>query len=422
MIHRKLLGIIFSLVSIALIFSFKPGIAEVRKYADFEKAMEKFRVFYTDALKENGVVGSSFMFIHDNQVIAKEFYGLANIEQNRKVDEDSIYHWASITKTFTGIAIMQLRDRGLLNLDDPIIKYIPELKDVYNPHGQMTEITLRHLLSHSAGFRGPTWPWKDKPWQPHEPLHWEQLVAMFPYTEILFKPGAKFSYSNLGIIFLGRVIELLTTDDYEVYIDKNIFKPLEMYRSYFDTTPYHLLKYKCQSYFLQDGKLTPAIPDVNTGITVSNGGLNAPFGDMVKYFNFLMGNPEKQEIFDQILKRSSLEEMFQPQLEIKDLDPDSRGENRRDAMGLTFFIEDNYGLHFIGHSGGQNAFVTHFYLNPDLRAAYIIGFNTLAVPAERGKKPDTRALDREIKDYLFKNVFPVFLKKKISFTEEGRSG
>jgi len=59
-----------------------------------------------------------------------------------------------------------------------------------------------NLQTFSAGFRNATWPWKSKPWHPHEPLHWEQLVAMFPYTEILFKPGSKWSYSNPGIVFL----------------------------------------------------------------------------------------------------------------------------------------------------------------------------------------------------------------------------
>ena len=129
-------------------------------------------------------------------------------------------------------------DHGRLKLDDPIIKYVPELKAVHNPFGDMNEITIRHLMTHSAGFRDATWPWGgDKDWQPHEPTKWDQLVAMMPYTEILFKPGSKFSYSNPGIIFLGRVIEALSGEDYEVYIDKNIFKPLEMSRSYFDTTP-----------------------------------------------------------------------------------------------------------------------------------------------------------------------------------------
>src|SRR5262249_49633694 len=122
----------------------------------YEKGMQQFKAFYENSLREDAVVGSSFMLVHDNQVIDKQFYGLANIQQNRKVDENTIYHWASITKTFTGIAIMQLRDRGRLKLDDPIIKYIPELREVHDPYGDMSEITIRMLMSHTAGFRDAT--------------------------------------------------------------------------------------------------------------------------------------------------------------------------------------------------------------------------------------------------------------------------
>jgi CubicO group peptidase (beta-lactamase class C family) len=380
---------------------------------DFAPAYAGFKTFYAAKLKQHGIIGSSFYLLHDNQIIAKEFHGLAHQEQNRAVDENTIYHWASITKTFTGIAIMQLRDRGLLKLDDPIIKYVPELKDVHNPFGKMEGITIRHLMSHSAGFRGGTWPWGgDKDWHPHEPQSWSQLVAMMPYTEIEFAPGSKMSYSNPGIIFLGRVIETLTKDDYEVYIDKNIFKPLEMYRSYFDTTPNHLLKHRSHSYWLENNKLRPARFDVDTGITVSNGGLNAPLPDMVKYLNFLMSSRDakQQAMYDVVLKRSSLEAMWQPQVKIEPAATD--GKNRQDAMGLTYFIEDNFGQHFIGHSGTQNGFLSHFYLRPDTRTAYIVAFNTHAIgkenEADTGK--NTRTLDREIKDYLFKNVFPRFVK------------
>jgi CubicO group peptidase (beta-lactamase class C family) len=377
---------------------------------NFEQVKRDFKTFYEQKLKEHGIAGSSFMLIHDNQVIAQNFYGLAHVEQNRAVDENTIYHWASITKTFTGIAIMQLRDRGLLKLDDPIIKYVPELKAVHNPFGSMEAITIRHLMSHSAGFRAGTWPWGgDKDWHPHEPQHWSQLVAMFPYTEILFAPGSKFSYSNPGIIFLGRVIETLTKEDFEVYVDKNIFKPLEMHRSYFDTTPYHLLKHRAHSYYLRYGQRTPARFDVDTGITVSNGGLNAPLPDMVKYLNFLLGNPKRKEIYNQVLKRASLEEMWQPQVAIT---PDAivtpEGKQRKDAMGLCFFIEDNFGQHFIGHSGTQNGFLSHIYLRPDNRTAYVVAYNTHALPTEKNKRQDTRLLDRELKDWLFERVFPLF--------------
>jgi CubicO group peptidase (beta-lactamase class C family) len=377
---------------------------------NFEQSYKGFKTFYEQALRRHKIIGSSLFLIHDNQVIAREFYGKANLEKQQAVDEETIYHWASITKTFTGIAIMQLRDRGLLKLDDPIIKYLPELRVVHNPFGDMSEITLRQLLSHSAGFRDSTWPWGgDKDWHPHEPQRWEQLAAMLPYTQVLFKPGSKFSYSNPGIIYLGRVIELLAREDFEVYIDKNIFKPLEMYRSYFDTTPYHLLQHRSHSYYLENGKLTPARFDVDTGITVSNGGLNSPLPDMVKYLNFLLGDAKKQAIYERVLKRASLEEMWQPQVKIEP--PANDGKDRKDWLGLTYFIEDNFGQHFIGHSGSQNGFISHFYLRPDTRTAYIVAFNTHALPTEKDSGHNTRVLDREIKDYLFQNIFPLFDKK-----------
>jgi len=385
---------------LSLNFFTSPGRGYGQQPKNITEALAGFNGYYKQTLQQAGIVGSSVMVIHDNQVVNKDFYGLAHMDQKRKVDEDTIYHWASITKTFTGIAIMQLRDRGLLKLDDPVIKYIPELRQVYNPHGDMKEITIRHLMSHSAGFRNPTWPWKDKDWHPHEPQHWEQLVAMFPYTEILFKPGSKYSYSNPGIIFLGRIIELLTLDDYEVYVDKNILKPLEMYRSYFDTTPDHLLKYLAQSYSLKEGKLTPALWNLNTGITVSNGGLNAPLTDMVKYLNFLMGDLKRQEVYDQVLRRSSLEEMWQPRVEV------ASSENRKVSMGFTFFIEERNGIRFVAHSGGQNAFITHFYMNQDSRTAHIVAYNTEIT----GEK--TRSVDGDISQFLFKNIFPLFANKK----------
>jgi CubicO group peptidase (beta-lactamase class C family) len=396
------------LLSLVLIASSIMALAQSPR--NFPQVRREFKTFYDQSMRKHGIVGSSFMLIQDGQVIAQELFGQANQEKQQPVDENTIYHWASITKTFTAIAIMQLRDRGRLKLDDPIVKYVPELRAAHNKFGEMSEITIKHLMSHSAGFRAATWPWGgDQEWHPHEPTRWEQLVAMMPYTEILFKPGGKFSYSNPGIIFLGRAIESLSGDDYEVYIDKNIFKPLEMHRSYFDATPNHLLKHRAASYYLKEGKLTPARFDVDTGITVSNGGLNAPLPDLVKYLNFLMGDPKRQDVYDQVLKRASLLEMFQPQLAIEPAAKD--GQNRKDAMGLSFFIEDNFGQHFIGHSGGQNGFISHFYIKPDTRMAYVIAFNTHATATEKDASKDTRKLDTEVKEYLFQKIFPLFTAK-----------
>jgi CubicO group peptidase (beta-lactamase class C family) len=354
--------------------------------ADFARAYQEFRTNYLSELRKEGFVGSSFYFVRNNRVVAREFYGLADAARGVSVDEETIYHWASITKTFTGIAIMQLRDRGLLRLDDPVVKYLPELRAAHNPFGDMSQITIRHLMTHSAGFRNPTWGgWRDdsKDWQPFEPPGWAQLAAMMPYTEVLFRPGSRFGYSNPGVIYLGRIVELLTHDDYEVYIDKNIFKPLEMHRSYFDATPYHLLKHRSHSYYVRGGARKEARFDADTGVTVSNGGLNAPLPDMVRYVNFLMGDPSKQAVYDGVLKRSSLEEMWQPQMVASD--DFTQGWMRAEtAVGLSFFVDDIGGRRHVGHNGDQNGFKAYMSLCPEARTASLLTFNAETRPTVTG--------------------------------------
>ena len=338
----------------------------------------KFREAYLKEVKDAGIVGSSFVFLKDGKVVSNVHYGSADAAKNQPVDDGTIYHWASNTKPFTGIAIMQLRDRGLLKLDDPVTKFLPELRGVHNKFGSMDEITIRHLMTHSAGFRNSTWPWdKGEDWEPFEPTEYSQLVAMFPFTEILFKPGSKFSYSNPGIIFLGKIIEKLSGDDYEVYIDKNIFKPLEMYRSYFDATPYHLLNNRSHSYYLREGKRTEARFDANTGITVSNSGLNSPIADMIKYLNFLIGirtGAGSDRPYENILKRNSLEEMWKPQLPTA---VDANGNNGFTTnIGLIFFVNQVGTRTFFGHGGDQNGFISYIDFEPATRQASVVVFNT----------------------------------------------
>lgn len=354
--------------------------------AQSQKRLDDFKAFYQDELKRSSIIGSGFLMLHNGKTLVDIKYGLAHEAKKQPVDNDTIFHWASNTKPFTAIAIMQLRDRGLLKLDDPITKYLPELREVHNPFGSMDEITIRHLLTHSAGFRGSTWPWdKAQPWEPFEPKEYSQIVAMLPFTEILFKPGSKFSYSNPGIIFLGRIIEKLSGDDYEVYIDKNIFKPLEMSSSYFDTTPYYLLKHRSHSYYFENGKRTEGRFDVDTGITVSNGGLNSPVSDMAKYLKFLIGvNTESSGDRDLgaryggVLKRSSLEEMWRPQLPT---DADANGNlGFTTHIGLTFFIDERMSKTHLGHSGDQNGFISYIDFDPTKRRGTILAFNTNVVP------------------------------------------
>lgn len=355
---------------------------------------------WRSTLRSEGVVGASMALVHGGAISRFETEGMADLASSRAVDEETIYHWASITKTFTAIAVMQLRDDGLISLDDPIVDHVPELRGVHNPYGSMDEITIRHLLSHSAGFRGGTWPYAGgEPWHPHEPTEWSQLVSMIPYTRIHFAPGSRYSYSNPGIVFLGRMIEAVSGDVFEAYVDKNIFRPLGMRRAYFDGTPRHLLSHRSNHYTVRDGTPQPGGLDFNTGITVSNGGLNAPIPDMARYMAFLLGSPIEGVVFDAVLRRSSLEEMWEPVVPIGD---NPMGES---SMGLSYFLYDHPGVRVVGHTGTQRTFYSYVYVDPSAGVGVIAAFNT---GAGDDTGPDTDAIRVHTSARLVNELFPLF--------------
>lgn len=395
--------------TLALLISGGTSAQESRPFQDAWSEMQRF---FDELMEEQQMVGGSLWFFRDGKPVAKEFHGYADLSEERRVDQDTIFHWGSITKTFTGIAIMQLRDRGLLRLDDPVIDYLPEIKAIHNPFGDMETITIRQVMSHSTGLRNPTWPWGgSEPWHPHEPTEWAQLVAMMPYTNVQFQPGSRYSYSNPAIIFLGRIIEMLSGDPYEAYIDKNIFKPLGMYRSYFDNTPYHLLKYRSNNYYVKDGKPEANGLDFNTGITVSNGGLNSPITDMARYLAFLVGDSTKQSDYDTILVRSSLEEMWNRRLPTgTELGNGESGDQDvwREHMALTYFVFQGPDRPLVGHTGSQKAFYSFFYMDPEARTAAIAAFNSQGIAEDGARRPDARAVLNTLREKFFREIFPLF--------------
>jgi CubicO group peptidase (beta-lactamase class C family) len=339
-------------------------------------------VFDTMA-KHDGIVGAGAVLVRDGRIIAHHEYGYADRATGVRVTPETIYHYGSITKTLTGIAIMQLRDRGRLSLDDRITTYVGELRQVHDPYGSMDSITLRMLLSHSAGFQDPTWPYKQgKPWEPFEPTTWNQLVAMMPYQELLFKPGSRYGYSNPGYIYLARVIEQLSGDPWETYIQKNIFNPLGMTRSYFGMTPYYLSAERSHNYTkVRDSAGHESVrdngADFDPGITIPNGGWNAPLADLATYVAFLTnathGDPTTQRIYATVLPHRTLEEMWRPLHDAKVIDGPS-GDG--DSVGLSFYTIRRGRSTLIGKMGSQAGFLSFLYINPATGTGIVAAFNT----------------------------------------------
>ncbi len=359
-----------------------------------------FSQYFDEACRGDGIVGAGVVLVTDGHVAAHHEYGYADRERGVRIGPGTIYHYGSITKTLTAISIMQISNQGRLALDDRITRYIPELRQVHDPYGSMDEITLRMLMSHSAGFQDPTWPYKQgKSWEPFEPTTWNQLVAMMPYQQLEFAPGSRFGYSNPGFIYLARVIEELSGDPWETYVQKNIFNPLGLARSYFGVTPPYLAADRSHNYTRTKDSAGREVvvdngADFDPGITIPNGGWNAPLTDLATYMGFLTdathGDVPTAQLYDSIVPHATLVEMWKPLHRTGDIE-----SAPNDSMGLSFFTAKSGSATLVGHTGSQAGFLAFMYLNPATGTGIIAAFNTASdLPASDQPNAFHRILDR----------------------------
>ena len=345
---------------------------------------QEFTQLFDGSLEHDRIVGGGVIVLQDGRPLARHEHGFADLASGARVNERTIFHYGSITKTLTAIAVMQLRDRGRLSLDDDVTRYVPELRSIHDPYASMDRITIRMLLSHCAGFQRSTWPYtQGKAWEPFEPTTWEQLVAMMPYQELVFKPGSRYGYSNPAFIYLARIVETLTGDSWETYVQKNIFGPLGLTRSYFGATPYYLAADRSHNYTVRVDSGTESVrdnhADFDPGITRPNSGWNAPLDDMVTYLAFLTGtskgDSDLKGRYNAVLKRSSLEEMWRPLFSVDETTATPSGQSN--SMGLSFFVLKRGKTTFIGHTGTQAGFKAFIYLNPSNGKAVAVSLNTV---------------------------------------------
>ena len=387
-------------IGLAALLAFSGG---AHLEAQWERYVRDFDAFAAS----DSIVGGSTLLLRDGRIVAHHEFGQADRGTHEAMTDRAIFHWASITKTLTAIAIMQLRDRGKLSLDDPVTRWVPELRQVHDPFGSMDDVTIRMLLSHSSGFQNPTWPYTSgKPWEPFEPTRWDQLVSMMPYQELRFAPGSRFGYSNPAFIYLARVIEHITGDPYETYIQKNVWTPLGLSRSYFGVTPYHLASWRSNNYTLTadsaGGRRVVANGrEFDPGITIPNGGWNAPLSDLAAYVTFLTGAARGDTAvarrYDLVLPRGSLEEMWRPVVRV------DTAEGLGSAVGLSFFLfPQDGGTTLVGHTGEQAGFRSFFYLDPRTRMAVIGAVNTTNEASPEASAAAWIAITRDARTLLGK--------------------
>lgn len=165
--------------------------------------------------------GVSFLIAKDGKAIYKKAFGMANMELNVPMKPENVFEIGSITKQFTAISILMLEEQGKLNIEDDILKYIPD----YPTNG--TKITIRQLLNHTSGIKSYTGMANFRALSRTD-MSPKELIDVFKNEPFDFEPGTDYKYNNSGYILLGYIIEVVSKQTYADFLEQNIFKPLKM--------------------------------------------------------------------------------------------------------------------------------------------------------------------------------------------------
>jgi CubicO group peptidase (beta-lactamase class C family) len=261
---------------------------------------------FTEFAKTAHAPGAAWGIIVDGELAHSGSAGVREIASNAPVDADTVFRIASMTKSFTAMAILKLRDDGKLSLDDPAERYVPELKGLPYPTSDSPRITIRHLLTHSAGFPEDN-PWGDQQLSDSEEDLSRMLRAGIPFSTA---PGTAYEYSNYGFAILGRVVSRVSGIAYEDYVTAAILKPLGM-----TSTTLHPSrvdpKRRAVGYRWEDErwKEEPSLPHGSFG---AMGGMLTSIRDLSRYVGaYLDAFPPRNGPETSPLRRSSLREMQQ---------------------------------------------------------------------------------------------------------------
>lgn len=331
-------------------------------------------------------VGLAIGVVRNGRLEQFQGQGLADIASSAPIDEDTIFRIASVTKTFTAIAVMQLWERGLVDLDAPANAYLRAYKLVPAKAG-FRPVTLRHLLTHTAGIREAL--------KPTDVLRIRSLGEAMesgrptPTPAQLYRgrlrfdadPGTRLMYTNHGFATLGQVVEDVTGQPLARYFRERIFQPLGMVDTSLVRSELDASRLATAYELGPDGPLI--IPDYEV-VTLAGGGINSTVRDMARYLAALLGEGSNEH--GSVLRPATLKMMYQPHYQ-----PDPRVP----GIGLSFFRADLAGHCAVEHDGVLPGFDSSIFLAPD----DAVGVMAFANGAKRGMHwlvPETDAVLRKL--------------------------
>ena len=320
-----------------------------QKLATAFPEIERLFQNFVDRQQRPGVI---LGVIIDGELVLVKSTGVRETATNAPVTPDTVFRIASMTKSFTAMAILKLRDEGKLSLEDPVARYVPELAKLSYPTTDSQVLNIHHLLTHSEGFPEDN-PWGDRQLAQSDKAMREWMRAGIPFST---SPGTTFEYSNYGFAILGQIVAKASGKPYDVYVRDNILRPLGMTSSTFEMS--EVPKDKIALGYRWEENAWKPEPILAHGSFGAMGGLWTSTNDLARYVAFLMSAfPPRDEADRGPIKRSSareMQQMWRPS-------PASAFRTTVDAplqLGVSGY---GYGLgigqdcrftHVVGHGGG----------------------------------------------------------------------
>jgi CubicO group peptidase (beta-lactamase class C family) len=347
----------------AMLAAQQSGFSDPAREAKLRSAFPAVDSIMREFTEREHVPGAAWAIVLDGRVVHMGVTGLRDIATKAPVDSSSVFRIASMTKSFTAMAIMRLRDEGKLSLDDPAEKYVPELKGLAYPTSDSPKITIRHLLSHATGLPEDN-PWGDQQLSRTDAELSAMLKKGIPFSNA---PGVAYEYSNYGFAILGRIVTRASGTPYNDYVSTHILQPLGMRSTTLSpaAVPAGRLTH---GYRWEDEqwKEEPQLPDGSFG---AMGGMLTSLSDLGRYVSAFLGAwPPRDGPETGPVRRSSLREMQQVW---RPYDPsvvhDSTGlELTAGGYGFGLGVSANCQFaHIVGHSGGLPGFGSRMQWLPE---------------------------------------------------------
>ncbi len=326
-------------------------------FAETDRIFEEFRL-------DAHIPGMVYGIVIDGQLVHLRAAGIAEINSQRPVTADTLFRIASMTKAFTALTVLKLRDDGKLRLDAAAEDYVPELRGWKYPTTDSPKIRVRDLLNHVAGFVTDD-PWGDR----QTPLPEEEFTRLLrdgvPFTRV---PEMGYEYSNLGYALLGRIVTNVSHRNYAETITTTLLKPLGMGASGFvaDAAP---LEKRALGYRWED-EAWRVEPTLGPGVFGAMGGLQTSANDYARWIAYLLAAwPPRDGVETGPVKRATVRELAQgsnfPRFRQRfTRSADTCKQAVSYAMGMNVAMDCDLGL-TLSHGGGYPGFGSHVLLLPE---------------------------------------------------------